>query len=165
MNKLICDTIVDRYSIEYSLENSLIKALIQTESSFRERAYRFEPCFYKKYIKNNTKYMNHKYYGLPRIISASYSLCQIMFLTAEELIHDNLEPETLYDPEFNIKLGCMLLKKKMDKYGIELGILAYNSGSPRGEEPTLEHNYEYLRKVAKNYKKFGGVNQIILKHL
>jgi soluble lytic murein transglycosylase-like protein len=96
---------IDEYSIEFSLEIELIKALIQTESSFNERAYRFEPGFYDRYIRNQSKYMDHKYYGLPRIISASYGLTQIMYTTAEELGFINIEPEILYDPKANIKLA------------------------------------------------------------
>lgn len=158
------DSIIERCSITYVLDIALIKALIQVESSFREKAYRYEPNFYSRYIKNNPNYINHKYYGLPRIISASFSLTQIMYTTAEELGMKDIEPDLLYDPEVNIGLGCKLLRKKINKYGPELGILAYNSGSPRMFIPEMENNYIYLQKIAKYYKKFGGTNEDIIRH-
>lgn len=158
------DCFICKYSAEFSLEVALIKALIQVESSFKERAYRFEPAFYDRYIKDNAKYLDHVYYSYPRIISASFGLTQLMYLTAEELGFKNVDPEILYDPEANIKLGCKFLRKKINLYGLERGILAYNSGSPRYSDPTIEHNYCYLKKIAKNYKKFGGINEEILKH-
>lgn len=159
------DRIIDKYSAEFVLDKSLIKALIQTESSFNEVAYRYEANFYKKYIKDNPLYFNHHLYNEPKKISASYGLCQLMYTTALEIgLSFTSEPEILYDPELNIHYGCQFLRKKINLYGLELGILAYNSGHPRTNSPKDEHNYIYLQKIAKYYVKFGGTNELISQH-
>lgn len=159
--------IIKAVAFAYDLDPTLIKALIQVESSFNERAYRYEPAFYKKYILNNKKWMKHRLYNEPQSIAASISLCQVMFTTAVEYgFSPSRDPEDLYDPVLNINFGGKILSNKIKKYGLELGILAYNSGSPRSKTklPEKEKNYIYLQKIAKVYKKFGGQHQLILKH-
>jgi len=162
----IYDDLINTYSAKYCLEIEIIKALIQVESSFNPMAYRYEPKFYERYIKNKRKFLNHPLYHDPRAISASYGLHQVMLTTFEEFgLGMVSDPEILYDPELNIKFGCKILRKKVNQYGLELGILAYNSGSPCGNDPSKEPNYKYLKKIAKAYKKFGGTNLDILKHV
>jgi soluble lytic murein transglycosylase-like protein len=154
--------IIEDCAREYGLEPELIAALIQVESSFNERAYRFEPGFYKRYIKDKSKYMDHKYYDQSEIISASYGLAQILYLTFEEYGIKDPDPEDLYEPTFNIDVGCQHLKKKINLYGLLLGILAYNCGSPKGHEPSKEPNYVYLQKISKAYKSFGGTSETLI---
>lgn len=155
--------IIQKWASAYKLDPILVRALIQTESSFNVKAYRYEPEFYKRYIKGNPKFLNHKYYNEPKRISASLGLMQIMLTTAMQYYRD-LDFEDLYDPDLNIEIGCRILADKIKRYGLERGILAYNSGSPRKQDPKEEHNYVYLTKVAKYYKIFGGQNPNILQH-
>jgi soluble lytic murein transglycosylase-like protein len=157
------DQIIEEQSILYGIEIPLIKAIIQKESSFKQYAVRYEPAFYNRYIKNNSKFLNHKYYNFPEIISSSYGYLQIMYTTALEEGFISNEPTDLYDPEINIMYSLKHLKRKINKYGLALGILAYNSGSPKGTEPRLEHNFYYLQKVAQFYEEFGGTDERILK--
>lgn len=157
------DDVITVQSSNFSLEIALIKAVIDVESSFREDAYRFEPGFYDRYIKDKPRFVSHRYYNNPEIISASYGLMQVMFTTAEELGFNGSALE-LYDPKLNIMYGCKLLRIKINHFGVPLGILAYNSGSPRTGDPKKEKNYSYLKKVAKKYNKFGGTNIFILEH-
>lgn len=159
------DDIIKKYADAYRVDPLLLKAVINTESSFNSKAYRFEPEFYDRYIKNNITYKNHKYYNDKNIISASYGLCQIMFTTFIEMGYNPKTPEELYDPDLNIKYGCKLLAYKIKLYGEPLGILAYNSGSPRSKNPAKEHNFNYLQKVARTYKDYGGNNSTIIKYL
>jgi soluble lytic murein transglycosylase-like protein len=165
MNYKQYDDIIDKISEKYKIEKELIKAIIYVESSFIKYAYRFESGFYKRYIKNNKRFKSHLFYDEPKIIAASYGLMQIMFTTFEELgMKEILDPEILYDPETNINYGVKYLKRKISLYGLELGIISYNSGSPRGIKPKEEPNFKYLKKVSCAYKKFNGANQILLNY-
>lgn len=90
----------------------LLKALIQTESNFNTKAYRYE-----EHIKD-----------------ASYGLCQMLYTTAVGLGYKG-KPEGLYDSEVNIDLGAKYLKKVIsiwkDEESIEkikFGLGSYNAG-------------------------------------
>lgn len=151
---------------EQNLDNILVQAIVQTESSFNDKAYRFEPMFYVRYLKFNKDWKTHRLINEPKRISASYGLSQVMYTTAIEYGMSILDdPETLYDIEKNLTYGCKILYKKIQKYGLLHGILAYNAGSARpAVKPKLHANYNYLVKVATAYKRFGGKNTDILAH-
>lgn len=165
-DKTIIDHVFEKADF-YNLDPRLVQAIIQVESSFKPNAYRYEPEFYKRYLKNNPTWSTHRLINEPKRISASYGLMQIMFTTAVEFGFDrNRDPEDLYDIELNIDLGCRILRNKINKYGFLLGILSYNSGSPtkRYGTPRQQHNLVYLHKVAKNYKKFEGLDDSIIEY-
>lgn len=160
------DTVILKKATQHNIDPFLLKALVATESSFDPMAYRHEPGFYRRYIQGKQQFVNHKYYDKSEIISASYGAAQIMLTTAWQYgFPRNADYKDLYEPEINLEFGCRVLKDMLRKYGLELGILSYNSGSPRKSKSVIEQpNYVYLKKIAKFYKKFGGQNLIILKH-
>lgn len=160
------DEIIDSISKKYNIDFHLIKAIIATESSFTDNAYRYEPEFYNRYIKGKSDWVNDPNYSDPKKISASYGPMQVMYTTAKAEGWGGVVVAKLHDPETNIDIGVKHLKRKIVKYGLELGILAYNSGSPSkiNGDPRKENNYVYLTKVARSYKSFGGTNSIILSH-
>lgn len=160
------DDIIDAISKKYNVDFHLIKAMVCVESSFNDNAYRHEPEFYNRYILGKKDWIGDPNYSDSKKISASYGPMQIMYTTAKLEGWDGVVPANLHNPEINIDLGTKHLKRKITKYGLELGILAYNSGSPSKSngDPRLEHNYVYLKKVAKFYKQFGGKNSIISAH-
>ena len=63
---------------KYHLNKVLTKSIVQCESSYNDRAYRFEPAFYKLLVKNDPYWTGKD----PSVVSASYGLSQIMFTTA-----------------------------------------------------------------------------------
>jgi len=93
----------------YSVPESWIRAVIETESSFDPKAYRAEP----------------------RIGDASYGLMQLLYKTAQGLGYTGPR-EGLFDPLTNIDLGTRLLSQLRAKYGDDFKAVysAYNSGSP-----------------------------------
>lgn len=103
------DSFVSKYAAIYSVPEAWIQAVIQTESSGNPNAYRAEP----------------------RINDASYGLMQLLFGTAKKLGYTG-EPNGLFDPDTNIRLGAKLLADLRSRYGenAERVYSAYNSGNP-----------------------------------
>lgn len=85
----------------------------------------------------------------------SHGICQVSLRTARELI-PNINKQKLLNPYINAHLAAKILKQKVDKYGLELGIASYNSGSPLYKNGVLK-NQKYLDKVLKihNGGKYG----------
>lgn len=155
-DKFLTDTIFDiisKYSTLYKIEEALIKAIIKVESNFYPFAFRVD----YEVLKNKSWYLNilkgeeknkKEYY-------ASYGLMQILYGTAKELGYKG-EPYNLFNPEENIKYGCSLLKRLLDKYkDIKDVISSYNAGSPQKKDGKYINNL-YVEEVYKIYKTLGG---------
>ena len=118
--------------------------------------YRYEPKFYKKYLKGKKKWKKLiNKYG-KRAISASHGKYQIMYTTAhmygfrgspEELAKDDVQEEL-----FKIIFTDLLKKAEGDYYN---AIQYYNAG-PHRESP------DYLQKVIYEYNKTGSANSFRL---
>lgn len=93
----------------YNVPESWIRAVIQVESSWNPRAYRYEA----------------------KINDASYGLMQLLSSTAYNLGHTGTVND-LYDPFTNIMLGTKLLAENIGRFGddFERVYSAYNSGKP-----------------------------------
>ena len=95
--------------IRYSVPESWIRAVIETESAWKPTAYRAEP----------------------QINDASYGLMQLLYRTAQGLGYTGTT-EGLYNPAINIDLGTKLLGDLRKRYGDDFRRIysAYNSGRP-----------------------------------
>lgn len=89
------------------LEPVVVEAVVAQESSYQANAYRFEPAFWARYLAYHDDYKDR----LPARVSASYGLMQIMYPTARELDPRLEDPEVLFVPAVNLRLGCVLLAK------------------------------------------------------
>ena len=99
--------IVEKYSKEYDLDPLLVLAVIKTESDFKQNA------------------ESHK---------GAKGLMQLMDDTgtwaASEVGIENFNPEMLFLPEVNIRLGCWYLENLTYEFGdLSLVLAAYNGGS------------------------------------
>lgn len=115
------DGIIRTAASEHQVPFVWIKAVIGTESSFQEDAYRAEP----------------------QINDGSHGLMQILMRTARGLGYQG-SVEGLYDPAVNINLGAKLLRELIDRFGGDFRRVysAYNSGDPT--------KYTWDSQVAKN---------------
>lgn len=108
------DAIIAEEAKQQSVPPVLIKAVIGTESSFNEKAYREE--------KTAT--------GV--VWDASYGLMQLLFRTAVALgfPDDRSRYLELLDPKTNIHYGTKLLRQLIDRYGYQPKDIyaAYNAG-------------------------------------
>lgn len=122
---------------EYGLDESLVSAIIFTESKFKKNAF-----------------SNKGAVGLMQIMPATAK----SFYDKENVFFDKL----LYDPEVNIEIGCKFLKYLFDKYEDKLTVLAcYNAGEKnvllwKGDNKYLEkaqiqfkETLKYVEKVQK----------------
>lgn len=100
---------VARYAAEFRVPVAWVYAVIMTESSGRDNAYRAEP----------------------QIGDASYGLMQLLLRTARGLGYEG-PPAGLFDVETNVRLGTTLLGQLRARHGDDFDRVysAYNSGSP-----------------------------------
>lgn len=119
----------------YGLDPWLVMALAYKESSLHADAFRYEPGFWERYLKNNPAYAE----AIPRRVSSSYGLMQVMFPTAVEHGHAG-EPEELFVPATNLRFGCAILKSLLawaeDDETKALG--AYNAGKGNATSSTAK---------------------------
>ena len=118
------------YADKYSIDLSLLCAVIDHESSWNPWAIRFEPAFEVKYIKP----------ALPALPSTrelteamSFGLMQIIGETAIELGFQGKFLSQLCDPGYGVDFGCRKLRRCLDQAGNNtiLALLRYNGGSDR----------------------------------
>lgn len=109
-----------------------IIATISTESSGNPEAYRYEPEYYNRYIKDGPDWKNNPYYSFPKRISASYGLMQILYTTANRVGFRG-KPEDLYDPASNIDAGTTYIASQRNDHFWDPPKIAcaYNAGSVR----------------------------------
>jgi len=138
---------IAKYSTEYSLDPYLVASLIKAESNFNSNA---------KSQKNA--------FGLMQITDETGRWA------AKEMKIDNFNTELLYDPEFNIKMGCWYLKNLKTEFNgnMDVVLAAYNGGRGNVQKwlSSKDHSADglnlyyipfketdkYVKKVNTNYK-------------
>jgi soluble lytic murein transglycosylase-like protein len=122
------EQIITDAGARYSVPESWINAVIDTESSRNPNAYRWEPARQE----------------------ASYGLMQILASTAKGLGFTGDVFNGLYDPAVNIDLGAKLLGQLRGRYGDDFTRVysAYNSGKP--------DTWQTSAQVAANVKRALG---------
>lgn len=105
LDKLLCSV-----GKKYGLPKLYLKAVATVESSLNPQAYRFEPAFWEKYLKN------HEFWKTwdPAKVSASFGLFQVIFVTAYEAGFVG-QPEDLYNPVFNAHIAGKILSKHLER--------------------------------------------------
>ena len=85
----------------------------------------------------------------------SYGLAQILCGTAQEMGFTGQCGELLA-PDLSLKYGAEYLKSRLNLYGLDLGILSYNTGSPqRDQSGNLYDPNQYIYKVKAAYDYFA----------
>ena len=97
-------------SKKYAIPKLMLKGIAVVESSLQQRAFRHEPGFWDRYLKNNPEWM----YKDKAEVSSSYGLMQLMYTTAWALGYRG-SGEDLYNPVINIELGSKLLRQIVDR--------------------------------------------------
>lgn len=155
LNKLFC-----MYGKKYGLKKLMLKAVAIRESSLIETAYRYEPGFWQKYLKDNPEWKDKD----PAVVSASYGLMQLMWTTAWSLGFRGTQND-LWNPVYNIELGAKLLKKLLDKVysekqyekfpwlsPVDIVLARYNGGSYKNPDPNGNlRNQKYVTGVRKEW--------------
>ena len=141
-----------KYSQKYKLDPYLVAAVIKTESNFDEGA---------KSNKNA--------YGLMQITPDTAQWA------AEKMNINNFKTQMLYNPEFNIRMGCWYLDNLKEEFNnnMEVVLAAYNGGRGNVQKwlKSTEHsadgkNLHYIPfKETDKYVKKVKVNYSIYKYL
>lgn len=144
----------------YNVKKLLLKAIAICESSLDPKAYRFEPLYFERYMKDKPEWADKD----PKVVSASYGLFQVMYPVACALGFSGTTDE-LCDPMTNALLAAKLMRQLIDKvtkaricdtfYWLapaHVALARYNGGSWKNpaEDGTLR-NQKYLRKVLKQW--------------
>lgn len=110
MNMKQLNAIVCVESARQRLPVLMVKSVCFCESNYAERAYRYEPAFWTKYLRDNPEWKDKD----PSVVSASYGLMQIMWTTAWSMGFRGTQ-EDLWNPQKNVELGTRLLRMLIDK--------------------------------------------------
>jgi soluble lytic murein transglycosylase-like protein len=141
---------------KYGLKKLVLKSIAITESSLIPTAYRFEPGYWERYLKDKPEWKDKD----PRIVSASHGLMQIMWPVAVGLGF-NGSVDDLRDPMTNIMLGAKLMRQLIDraiqqKYSekfywlspLQVAAARWNGGSKGNPDDAGElRNRKYVRRV------------------
>ena len=136
VGKEVLENAIDYCSFHFEIDASLIRAMVEQESSGRFYARRYEDGFFKKYIAHKTKQQLGFYW--PDLSEAterkdratSWGVMQIMGQTARERGFKGDFSELLY-PATGCFWGCCELSRliKKTKGNIREALLKYNGGS------------------------------------
>ena len=156
IDKLFCV-----YGKKYSIPKLLLKAVAVCESGLNQTAYRYEPAFFRRYLKDKPEWKDRD----PAEVSSSYGLMQLMFTTAVSLgFHGS--GEDLYNPVINIELGAKLIRKLLDKViadrkfekffwlsPLAISMAMYNGGSTLNPDDKGNlRNEKYVIRVLKEWQ-------------
>lgn len=139
----------------YGLPPDLVTAVVITESSGLTHAYRYEPAFWARYLKDKPEWDGSN----PARVSASYGLMQVMFPVAVELGFNRHEPpEYLFVPIIGLEYGCKKLRAQMDwaKGDVRAALASYNGGKLQNAPGGPLRNEAYVAKVERRLAVIQG---------
>jgi len=120
------DDLISNASQKFGLPKSLIAAVIYTEAGNDPAA-----------VGDNGN---------------SFGLMQVQCRTARDMEFQG-QCTQLKSPHSSVFFGSKYLRNRIDKYGLELGVLSYNTGSPTRAGKLFDPN-QYRDKVFSAYRKF-----------
>ena len=139
-------SVIEYLARQYAL---LVAGIIQRESAWNEKAERYEPAFYDRYLKENDEWQRRNEQNGWQIchVASSWGLLQIMFVTAWERGYRG-DPVGLLIPEVNLVYGTKHLAWLLDRYegvtGLEDMVAAYNAGNVRLNDAGQYVNWQYV---------------------
>jgi|SRR5579864_8255987 len=115
-----------KWAQKYALDRFLVCAVIEQESSWNPWAVRYEPLFFKSYIKPG----NPDSPSTSQVMRAcSFGLMQVMGQTAIEFGWRGTFLTELCDPDTGVDFGCRKLQRELMLHGNAPGALqGYNGG-------------------------------------
>ena len=182
VDKNIYDTLIVEAADRYRNNPRILKSIVQVESYFNPRAYRYEPALFQR-MKAKDPYWADKD---PSIVSASYGLCQVLFSTAwamerpadwNTMNHARFQQyaEGLYEPRVSLDLGSRLLRALLDKVwadklpekfedlsAMSIVLARYNGGSYKNpDEDGVLDEQKYVDKVFRAFAEIKPLRRTI----
>lgn len=136
--------LIQQVAQTYDLDAKLLTAQVEVESSGDPFAFRYEPEFYKGYIRTNPNAKAGRY---GPFAACSVGLLQIMVEVAYEMGFDG-RPEELFSARVGLTWGSRYLKSLLDWAGgnYDAALAAYNGGKRSNLTPPLR-NQAYVDRV------------------
>lgn len=136
--------LIQQVAISYDLDGKLLTAQVEVESGGDPNAFRYEPDFYRQYIRLN---VNAKAGRYGPFAACSVGLLQIMVEVAYELGFDG-RPEELFAARVGLSWGAKNLKSLLDWAGgnYDAALASYNGGRRGNATPPLR-NQAYVDRV------------------
>lgn len=153
MNSLKWMGLITQMSAQFSIEEPMILAVIETESGGNEYAIRYEPHY--RYLVEPRQYAANLGLSMATeemLQRTSFGLMQPMGgVCREHSFDDNLIK--IMDPKLSVFYGCKHLKKKMQRYGDDPATLyaAYNAGSPQKTAGGMFTNQRHVDHFYRNF--------------
>lgn len=134
---------IETIAMQRGLDPDLVEALVIIESGGHADAFRYEPAFWKRYLQGKPEWAD----CVPRRVSSSYGLCQVMYPVAKELGFSGV-PELLFVPTTNLTWGCLKLSQLLQwaNGDEERALCAYNGGKLQNVKRPFR-NQAYAAKV------------------
>lgn len=138
---------IEAIASQFHLDPDIVEAVVLTESSGKTHAYRFEPGFWNRYLKDKPQWDGAN----PERVSSSYGLMQIMYPVALELGYSENAPEYLFVPTIGLFWGCKKFRSLLDwaQQNTAQALAAYNGGKGGNVKAPYRNQY-YVDKVFKN---------------
>jgi hypothetical protein len=148
---------VEVISARHALTPDLVQAVCLIESEGLTCAYRPEPKFWDRYMRDKQEWDGAN----PARVSASYGLMQVMYPTALEHGYPRGDaPEGLFVPIVGLEYGCRVLAKRLEWAAGDLRatLASYNGGKTRDNAPGVEpkRNEAYVVKVMTKLAELQG---------
>jgi len=145
--------LIEEKAEEHDIPSDLLKALIETESSFNTYAVRYEKNWIY-FVKPFDKF--HFHAGTERTSQMmSWGLMQIMGSVSRERGFEGRFLSELMEPEVGLEFGCRHLKYYYNRYNNwNNAISAYNQGSNRKDDDGNYQNQSYVNKIIKRRKNY-----------
>ena len=141
----------------YGIDEDLLFAICEVESNFDPKATRYEPHYHWLYKPSSFVDENWTIEEEKRCQKTSWGLMQVMGGVLREYGYRGHIDNIINHIADQLYYGCAHLKKKLDKYGLKLGILSYNSGSPIKGADGEYINIHYYNKVMRSINKRKGI--------
>ena len=132
-----------------ALDPAIVYGVCRQESALNPLAIRFEPNYKWLWKPKEVKPQTCSLDTERALQKMSFGLMQVMGAVFRECGYKGWLTEIIAKPDIQLSYGCKHLAKKIQKYGLERGILAYNSGSPRKNSDGAYINQYYLDNVMK----------------
>ncbi len=151
---------IEAISARFHLDPDLVEAIVMTESSGKTNAYRFEPAFWQRYMKDKPQWDGAN----AERVSSSYGLMQVMYPVALEHGFNENAPEYLFVPTIGLFWGCTHLRALLDwsTQNVNQALAAYNGGKG-GNSTTPYRNQYYVDKVRENLERLHHSREIAIR--
>lgn len=148
---------IEALAAQFHLDPDLVEAIVLTESSGKTHAYRFEPGFWQRYMRNKPEYDGAN----PERVSSSYGLMQVMYPVAREMGFAENAPEYLFVPTIGLFWGCKKFRSLLDwsKQNVDQALAAYNGGKGQNDKPPYR-NQHYVDKVKRNLERLQLAREV-----